>query len=293
MELLRALGSLIEAPSGEHGAVARALDLPTPPPPAVHGRVIAFQRRPCASIYLGADGMIGGEVRDRIAGFRQALKLDACPEPDHLASLLALAAGLGEWRKEEVGGGDRAAALLLAQARTTLAWEHLSPWIRPYLASFEHCGSPFHEAWAALLEQAVDAFEGDLELPDYLPIALREAPELPDPLAQGGAAFARGLLAPVRAGMIVTRDDLNRLAGDLGLACRAGERRYALVGFLAQDAAGTLAWLAEHARRWADRLAGRGPQPVAAWWAGRASAAAALLARLAQEERSAATVAVS
>ena len=291
MELLRALGSLIETPSEEHEAVAKALDLPPAPTPAGHGRVVAFQRRPCASIYLGADGMIGGDVRDRIAGFRRALKLDPCAEPDHLASLLALAAGLGEWRGDEVAGGDRAATLLLAQARTTLAWEHLSPWIRPYLASFERCGSPFHEAWAALLEQAVDAFEGDLELPDYLPVALREAPELPDPLVHGGDAFARGLLAPVRAGMIATRDDLNRLASDLGLACRAGERRYALVGLLAQDAAGTLAWLAEHARRWADRLAGRGPQPVAAWWAGRASSAAGLLARLAKEERSAAAVA--
>lgn len=288
MELLRALGSLIETPSEEHGAVAKALGLPPPPTPAVHGRAVAFQRRPCASIYLGADGMIGGDVRDRIAGFRRALKLDPCPEPDHLASLLALAAGLGEWRGDEVAGGGRATGLLLAQARTTLAWEHLSPWIRPYLASFERCGSPFHEAWAALLEQAVDAFEGDLELPDYLPVALREAPELPEPMVHGGDAFARGLLAPVRAGMIATRDDLSRLAGDLGLACRAGERRYALVGLLAQDAAGTLAWLAEHARRWADRLAGRGPQPVAAWWVGRASSAAGLLARLAKEERSAA-----
>ena len=119
MELLRALGSLIETPSEEHGAVAKALGLPPAPTPAVHGRVVAFQRRPCASIYLGADGMIGGDVRDRIAGFRRALKLDPCPEPDHLASLLALAAGLGEWRGDEVAGEDRAAALLLAQARTS------------------------------------------------------------------------------------------------------------------------------------------------------------------------------
>lgn len=300
MELLRALGSLIETPSEEHGAVARAVGLPRVPTPAVHGRIVAFQRRPCASIYLGADGMMGGDVRDRAAGFRRALKLEACSEPDHLASLLTLAAGLGEWRGDQAAAGDdsraggagtgaagaRAGALLLAQARATLAWEHLSPWIRPYLASFERCGSPFYEAWAELLERAMDALEGDLGLPDYLPVSLRDAPELPDPRAEGGEAFVRGLLAPARAGIVVTRDDLNRLAGDLGLACRAGERRYALVGFLSQDAAGTLAWLSDHAERWASRMTGRGPRPIAAWWTARAAGAAGLLARLAEEARS-------
>lgn len=289
MELLRALGSLIETPSEEHGAAARALSLPRVPTAAVHGRVVAFQRRPCASIYLGADGMMGGDVRDRAAGFRRALKLDACPEPDHLASLLALAAALGEWREDQVAGD--AGALLLAQARATLAWEHLSPWVRPYVASFERCGSAFYEAWAELLERAMDALEGDLDLPDYLPVSLRDAPELPDPRADGGEAFARGLLAPVRAGMVVTRDDLDRLAGDLGLACRAGERRYALVGFLSQDAAGTLAWLSEHADRWANRMAGRGPRPIAAWWTERSTVAAGLLARLAEEARAVAAAA--
>ena len=75
MELYRALGSLIEVPAPEHRRIADALGLPGVPAAAVHGSVVAFQRYPYASVYLGAEGMMGGEARDRIAGFQRALGL--------------------------------------------------------------------------------------------------------------------------------------------------------------------------------------------------------------------------
>ena len=63
-----------------------------------------------------------------------------------------------------------------------------------------------------------------MTLPHYLPAALREAPPLADPRTEGGQAFIASLLAPVRSGVILLRDDLVRLGEDTGLACRAGER---------------------------------------------------------------------
>lgn len=336
MELLRALGSLVEEPSPEHRGVACALGLPEPPSPAVHQRVVASQRWPYASVYLGQEGMMGGEARDRIAGFRRALGIErgpvrptsgvrlppgvdpqrvrgvegdpdrsasevrprpasashapgGSPEADHLAALLDLLAALDEWREAGGSGGRGAAAhgALLSQAKATLVWEHLTPWLRPYLASFEGCGVPFYGAWTALLGRAVDAVETRLaeegEFPDLLPVALRSVPGLPDPRRAGGDAFVAGLLAPARAGMVLVRDDLTRLADEAGLACRAGERRYALAGLLAQAPGETLAWLARRAEEWRERLARRGPGRIAEWWSGRAGESARLLSHLARE----------
>lgn len=298
MELFRALASLIEAPSPEHTRVAAALGLPAAPTPAEHGQVVAQQRYPYASVYLGAEGMLGGEARDRIAGFRRALGLEGelaepsasgdgsstgavtSREPDHLAALLGLLASLEQWRRDEA---DPAGKALLTQARTTLVWEHLTSWTGPYLATFERCDSVFHRRWASLLEETVAHLCGDVEFPDYLPAALRAAPGFADPRREGGAAFIAALLAPARSGVILLRDDLERLGGDLGLACRAGERRYVLNAFLAQDPGRTLEWLADHAADWSRRVAAKGPAPIAAWWSKRAAGTAALLKELAGE----------
>lgn len=161
MELFRALGSLIEPPSREHERIAATLGLPAPPDPSVHGTVVAFQRYPYASVYLGPEGMMGGVARDRVAGFRRALGLESGAEEDHLASLLALLAALDTWRLEE---SDEAGRALLGEARVTLFWEHLASWLGPYLASFEECGEAFYEAWAILLAEALDEVGGRMEL---------------------------------------------------------------------------------------------------------------------------------
>ena len=302
MELLRALGSLIEVPAPEHRRIAEALGLPAVPDASVHGAVVAFQRYPYASVYLGAEGMMGGEARDRIAGLRRALGIgdDAAEsdpgdeaatgeapgpplvagavEPDHLASLLALLASLERRQRDE---SDPARAALLAEARVTLVWEHIASWTAPYLASFEACGAPFYERWAALLGETLAQLEAEMAFPSYLPVALRTAPAMADPRKEGAAAFLASLLAPVRSGAILLRDDLVRLGEEAGLACRAGERRYVLGSFLAQGPGATLRWLAGHAREWGRRVAAREPAPIARWWAGRAGESAALLSRLA------------
>lgn len=268
--------------------------MPGVPGPEVHSRVVEFQRYPYASVYLGPEGMMGGDARDRIVGFRRALGIDdgaarpnAEGEPrrgsdpmsaDHLASLLALLAALDRWRGEET---HPARAALLEEARVTLMWEHVASWAGPYLASFRGCGAPFYEAWASLLEEALNEVAAAMALPDFLPRALRDAPALADPHSEGGAAFIASLLAPLRSGVILLQGDLVRLGHHTGMACRAGERRYVLGAFFAQDAGAALGWLSRHAHEWGRRVAACGPPPVARWWAGRAGEAAARLADLA------------
>ena len=96
MELLRSLAALVETPSPESAGLARLLDLGDPPTRADHAELFDFQLYPYASVYLGGEGMMGGEARDRIAGFWRALGESPPPEPDHLAVMLALWARLEE-----------------------------------------------------------------------------------------------------------------------------------------------------------------------------------------------------
>ena len=89
IELVRTLGVLAEAPNSGTGSVAAAIGLPAPTPDD-YTDAFVFQLYPYASVYLGAEGMIGGEARDRIAGFWRALRLTPPAEPDHLTALLGL-----------------------------------------------------------------------------------------------------------------------------------------------------------------------------------------------------------
>lgn len=264
-EALRALAVLLEAPRPEHAAIAAALELPALPTADEYTAVLVFQAYPYASVYLGAEGMLGGEARDRIAGFWRALGGEPPAEPDHLSILLAGVATLAE----------QAPA---SSVRGALFWEHVASWMPPYLATLRRMGAPFHVAWADLLATVLAELAADLGPPARLPLALRDAPALPGAPADLDELLAT-LLAPVRIGFVLVRDDLERAAAELGIGLRAGERRFALRSLLAQDPAAVLGWLATEARAQATALAAL--PPITAWWTGRAHVGATWLDELA------------
>ena len=289
VDLFRGLAVMVEPPGASHAALAGALGLPAVPVSAEYSDVFLFQLYPYASVHLGAEGMMGGEARDRIAGFWRAVGLTPPAEPDHLAALLGLYASLAE---REGGAEDPAEVVLLRESRRALLEEHLTPWVFAFLARVRELTSGTYERWAALLEEAlmleVGALaEGRADGAGHTTLSshLQSAPPLPDPREEGGAAFLAGLLAPVCSGAFLTRADLALLAQRLELGLRAGERRYALESLLAQDAEGVLRGLANEVRRQAEAHRGRAGivGPSAAFLAERAESAAALLEALAVE----------
>ena len=286
-ELCRALAALAgPSPDPE---VCRLLRLPAPPGPAAHTDVFVLETHPYASVHLGAEGMIGGEAGDRVAGFWRALGAVPPPDADHLTTLLELYAALGA---EEVGAeeldvatmgepatGRRRAAL--ASARAALVWEHLASWVPVHLASVERVGERFHQAWAKL---TVEVLAGEVEACGppraELPTALALAPPPLDAASRRGCVDA--LLAPLRSGMVLTRADLVRAGADLGLGVRRGERHFTLDALLDQDSSGVLGWLSRLAAEWVElhEQWHVGPLgPVGQWWAARARATAAVLER--------------
>lgn len=283
-EVFRALGVLCEPPGDGHRPIAAALGLPGAPDPSEYTDLFILHLYPYASVYLGADGMLGGDARDRIAGFWRALRLVPPAEPDHLAALLGLYATLVEREAEET---DPARRLLWHEARAALMWEHLASWLPPYLDRLGAVAPPVYRAWGDLLRDAVTAeaallgFARETPAP-ALPAHLREAPPLPDPRREGSRAFVAGMLAPVRCGVILTRADLARAARDLGLGLRMGERKFVLAALLSQAPDAVLGWLADDAAACAAEHARHAAVTggIAAFWADRAAATAALLDEL-------------
>jgi len=267
MELFRALGVLAEPPSPAARRLAEVLGLPGRPTAWEYTAVFRLDLHPYASVYVGDEGMLGGEARDRVAGFWRALGLAPPAEPDHLAALLGLYAEVVE---REVPGG----------ARTAL---HLLAWLPVFLDKAQELAAPFYRDWAGLLSSALVAEAERHPCAGGLPLHLRATAPLADPRDSGLEPFLGSLLAPARSGLVLVRADLGRAARELGLGLRLGERRFALRALLAQDAARTLGWLAVEAGRARARHRGLAAPlaPVAVFWAGRAERTAELLGELA------------
>ncbi|HKP72992.1 MAG TPA: molecular chaperone TorD family protein [Pyrinomonadaceae bacterium] len=279
MELFRALAVFAEPPTDAAARVADALGLGALPPSSEYTEVFVFQLYPYASVYLGAEGMLGGEARDRVAGFWRALGETPPPEPDHLSLMLALYAELARLEATEADDARRTG---WRRARTAYLWEHLLSWLPVYLSKLAEIAPPFYKRWGetllhALMEEAMRAGE-----PSQLSLHLRDAPPLVDPREGETAEFLQTLLSPARSGMILVRSDLSRAARTLGLGLRIGERKFVLESLFAQDAPGLLGWLAAEADDWRERHRGQRDAlgQTARWWEEKAAASVKLLEEL-------------
>ncbi len=279
MEVLRTLGALLEPPGPDHRRLAELLELGPFPAETEHTELFLFQLYPYASVYLGAEGMLGGEARDRIAGFWRALGETPPAEPDHLTVMLALQAELAQ-RAETAERGHRER---WRRARRAFLWEHLLSWLPVYRAKLEELAPPYYRRWGELLGEVLAAEARSAGRQERPALHLRRAPPLADPRAGNPQGFLDALLSPVTSGTILVRGDLARAARECGLGMRAGERKFALKALLAQEPAATLGWLSRECGAWAARHRARAELlgPAAPFWIERAEAAAALTGELA------------
>lgn len=302
--LIRALASIVDGPGPASATVAAALELPRVPTPAEHTACFALECYPYASVHLGDEGQLGGEARDRVAGFLRALSVTPPPEPDHLAVLLDAYASLVELDED---GSARA-----GHARRVLLHEHLATWVARHLERVRELAAPSLAAWASiagdvLADEAERVGHADVLAPALANAARLDDPRRPPNEADGGdeaehrggsrsavggeggvrpPTFLAAVLAPARSGLVLARSDLARASEELGLGLRVGERAYALRALLAQDAPRVLAWLAGEAERQAaalDLTSAIGGPVVLAWWRERLAATARLMAELADD----------
>lgn len=257
---------LCEPPGPGSGEIATSLGL-DPPDPADHTELFVHQLVPYASVYVGDEGKIGGDARDRIAGFWRALLLTPPAEPDHLASLVGLLASLTEAVGASQGDERRA---LMDHTRQALVWEHLASWLLPYLVRVGELGSGTYRRWSEILAQVIfeECGDGMPTVPAHLQAAGDQ--DLDD--------LETWLLSPVRSGLVLARADLGRAAAALGLGLRMGERAYILNALFRQNRSGVIDWLATEADRQAGLWDGlRAPKVVRQHWFSRAGRTATLL----------------
>src|SRR6266705_1585212 len=239
-ELLRALGVLCEPPEPTHARIAEALCLPGRIDAADHTELFGFQLVPYASVYLGAEGMLGGEAADRVAGFWRALRLTPPPEPDHLAALL------GTYARAVIGSAPPFHAAWAQLLERTLLAEaaDLEPPATP----------PLHLRDAPGLPEAgedADALVGVLLAPARSGLILTRWD-----LARGAAGLGLGLRMGERA---------------FALRSMLAQDPQATLAWLADEAAG---WAARHRRT--EAVLGE----IGRHWRERAEATRALLLEL-------------
>jgi TorA maturation chaperone TorD len=279
MELFRALAVLSEPPTPEAARIAEALKLGALPAESEYTDLFVFQLYPYASVYLGAEGMLSGEARDRIAGFWRALGERPPAEADHLSVMLALYAHLVELEEDERDAIQRAS---WRGARKAFLWEHLLSWLPLFLSKAAEIASPFYKGWSELLRAALFEEARAVGHLQQLALHLRDAQGLVDPRLSETEDFLQSLLTPARSGMILVRTDLSRAAQKLELGLRIGERKFVLKSLFSQDAEGTLDWLASEADAWAmlHRRDIKALGRMASVWENKAASAAALLREL-------------
>jgi TorA maturation chaperone TorD len=279
IELFRALAVLAEPPTEEIGRVAEALGLGVLPSAEEYTELFVFELYPYASVYLGREGMLGGEAGDRVGGFWRALGQVPPAEADHLAVMLALYARLCE-----LGAGEGAARANWPMARKAFLWEHLLSWLPVYLVKLAEVAPPFYQRWGEVLMEALLAEIEAVGRQELLPLHLREAGGLIDP-REGEGEFWQSVLTPVRSGMILTRADLRRAGRALGCGVRMGERKFVLKALAAQDAQAAFDWLTEEAAAWVKRHRefAKTLGAVAFAWVAKAEAAGKLLGELKHE----------
>lgn len=265
-ELLRALGAVALSPPPATDRVTDALSLPRITA-ADHTAAFLLAAPPHAAIHLGAEGKLGGQGLDRIAGFWHAAGLNPPADSDHLGALLMCYAGLRDTGTDQ----DR----LIADA---LFFEHIWSWAPGYLCAVADLGCDAITAWADLALATLTDEQPRVRAFGPLPLALRAAPA---PLDQscGFDELLDVVVSPIRCGIVLTHHALAAAAAAIGVGYRRGERRFALKSMLSQDKRATLGWLCAHAKTWAARH-GERDDPTSQWWAARATRSAAVLATL-------------
>jgi TorA maturation chaperone TorD len=250
MELLRALGAVIEKPDTSVTRLAALIELPARPTATEHALLFEAQLPPHASRYLSADGARADAICERMASYWRATGATPPAEPDHLGHLVTFYADLVEMQARETDDARRHA---VGRLRKTVLWEHLLTWLPAYLTKVDLIAPRVYRRWSQLLWQAATREAWTVGPPNAVPGFLADLNALADPPQDDVHALVAHLSAPARCGLILVPVDVRRAADALQTPAPEGTLAAALAELIERRTAGMLEWLATEARRWETR----------------------------------------
>ena len=234
---------------------------------------------PFASVYLSDEGSIGGAARSAIAGFYHVLGVPAPSDPDHLSSLLALLYSVLMKEAdlhEEVAARSDVRLASVERARSVLTGEHLLSWLPAYLIRAREIAPDGLSGWVSCAWDLASVLsnwdDGCAETDEGVG-------ELASALADTAPEFVDWITTPSRSGLIIAPSDIAEVADALGLAPRAGRKRFVLEELITQAGwQGVRARLAGIASRQEMQFASRAEEfSSLRLWAAKARRAAELL----------------
>jgi TorA maturation chaperone TorD len=177
---------------------------------------------PFASIYLSADGNIGGDSQAVISGIYRALGVPVPNDPDHLSSLFALLSQILVAEAKSIENGSEPELSSVVRTRQVLVNDHLLTWLPAYLISAIRVAPQPLSNWVSLCWDALRLLSPPAEAPG--PKDREVCLDQVDNLAK----LIDFLTTPSKSGIILTLSDIETISTEIGLAVRAGTKRMVL-----------------------------------------------------------------
>ena len=205
---------------------------------ADHHHLFRFNLFPYQSIFLDAEGLLGGAESNRVrrsyrsCGF--AVKNDG--NPDHVGHELGLMAFLCGAERDAWEDGEDEMARRIRRRQRDFLQSHLLLWIFPFVLAVGQQRQPFYEALAELTMDLVYdhalALGNDGTFPQPDSFRLPEPPALLEEKKTGLKEIAAYLATPPYAGLFLSRDAIGRLGRQLEIPRGFGDRRQTLVNLM-------------------------------------------------------------
>lgn len=179
---------------------------------AAHHDLFQFNVLPYESLFLAADGLLGGSVSHAVSHSYQQVgwQVDAAASsPDHIGHELGLLAFLSAAEADAWADDLLPEAVRMRQRQSDFLQGHLLRWLPPFVLAIRRQAHPFYAKLAALtLALAAD------HVTAFVATDAFTLPPPPDLLADektGLKEIAAFLMTPLHSGLFLSRDDVARL----------------------------------------------------------------------------------
>lgn len=212
-----------------------AADLPTPvdldEAAAEHHTLFSFNVLPYATLFVTADGILGGSVTNQMQQlYRQ---IGFVPDPatvaaDHLGHQLTFLAHLSASEVEAVQNLPSTASIW-SKRQAVFLNEHLLPWLLPCLVGVERAGSPFYASVARLTSSLLLSHQNDLAPLDVAARAVKIDSDTPslsilEDERTSLRDIAHFLMTPCQSGLFLSSQTVGDIARQLELPRGFGNR---------------------------------------------------------------------